>query len=352
MNTGSALGADRNNFDLLRLSFAVAVAAYHLPLLAGWDTSLTQPDGALSVAAEIAVQGFFVISGYLVYASLRRSSLRTYAEKRVRVVVVCALAAVAFEPAARADLAGVATYLGWNLALLNFMAPTLPGVFAENAITAVNGALWTIKIEVMFYIILPALVWMLDRAGKARWWVVGAVYIGAEAWRAGFAAAGHPSLAVQLPGQMSFFVVGVALEMVRNRVRLAPMVPLAGAAFIAGSILTPALEPLRAAGLGALVIWLARGAPFMLDAARFGDLSYGIYIVHFPIIQTMIALKLFPGQPVVFGLAAAVLIVAAALVLWRVVEQPMLRPDSPYRHRTSKSGRTDFAPEATRDRTV
>ena len=66
------------------------------------------------------------------------------------------------------------------------MEPNLPGVFAGNTVTEVNGALWTLKIEVMFYLILPLLVWLLRFAGRYAWVAFILIYAGAEAWRSGF----------------------------------------------------------------------------------------------------------------------------------------------------------------------
>ena len=290
-DTGAAALSDLdNNFNLLRLAFALMVAVYHVIVLPGvpeW-AALERPT---SVLAEIGVQGFFVLSGYLVFASLERSSsLRLYAEKRVRrlypayaaTVIICALAALAIAPAAGEGLAGVAKYLGWNLVFLNFKAPELPGLFATNRFHEVNGALWTLKIEVMFYIVLPALAWLLRVAGRWRWGVVVLVYVGAEAWRLGLEAAGHSEIARQLPGQMSFFITGVAFRMARLDRRRLQMAGLIGAGLLVPSLFVSSFEPVRAAGLGAASILFATGWKRVFDAARFGDLSYGLYIVHSP----------------------------------------------------------------------
>ena len=330
----------RNNFNLLRLVFALMVVLYHsiaLPGLAGWDRA----EGWTSIGAEIGVQGFFVLSGYLVWASFERSSsLGVYAEKRARrllpgyvaVVLVCAIAALVLVPAVRNDLSALARYAGWNLTFLNFMAPDLPGVFAANRFPEINGALWTLKIEVMFYLILPILAFVLKIAGSSRWIVIVVIYVAAEAWRHLLPQQGGPmvEIARQLPGQMSFFVTGIALcawrEGINWRSALAP----AGMVLLALSLVVPQAAPLRAVGLGIVAVWLAVGIPRLFDAARFGDLSYGLYIVHFPIIQCVIAAGLFATPSVGFAVAAGASLLAA-LLLWWLVERPALRRDSAYR---------------------
>ena len=335
-----------NNFNLLRLVFALMVVIYHgviLPSAAG----STAAEGWAAILAEVGVQGFFVVSGYLVWASLKRSSsLRLYAEKRVRrlypayaaVVIACAFLAVAFVPAARADLAGVASYLGWNLVFLNFLEPGLPGVFEANRFTEINGALWTLKIEVMFYIILPVLAWLLRAAGRRRWVLIAVIYVAAEAWRWWFTrmAATEPGVWLevsrQLPGQMSFFIGGIALCAWHDKLNWRSALPLAGLALFAVSVVIREAEFVRAAGLAILVGWVAVGMPRVVDAARFGDLSYGLYLVHFPIIQTVIALGFFASSPMPGIVVAGVASLMAALLLWWMVERPALRADSLYRN--------------------
>ena len=146
-----------NNFDLLRLVFAGFVFLSHLYAL-----SLAPALEVLTlfVSSNIAVKGFFVISGYLVMMSYENSSsVREYAEKRLRriypayaaVMLVCAIAGAFFTtlPLAEYVSADLARYLAANLVFLNFLAPNLPGLFEGQPYTEVNGALWTLKIEVL-----------------------------------------------------------------------------------------------------------------------------------------------------------------------------------------------------------
>lgn len=331
----------QNNFNLLRLLFALMVVVYHaiaLPGLAGWEYA----EAWTSVGAEIGVQGFFVLSGYLVWASLERSSsLGVYAEKRARrllpayvtVVLVCAIAAIILVPAVRSDIAALGKYVGWNLAFLNFMAPGLPGVFEANRFTEINGALWTLKIEVMFYLILPLLALVLKIAGSGRWIVIAVIYVAAETWRHLLPQQGGVMVEVarQLPGQMSFFITGIALYTWREGLNWRSMLAPVGIVLLAVSLIVPQAAPLRAAGLGIVAVWLAVGIPRLFDAARFGDLSYGLYIVHFPIIQCVIAAGLFVTPWIGFAVAAGASLIAA-LLLWWLVERPALRRDSAYRN--------------------
>ena len=161
----------RNNFDLLRLLFAGSVCLVHSYDLSGLP-QLAFLGRILSPA--VAVKSFFVVSGFLIFMSYERSSsLATYARKRMRriypayftVVMLCAVGLVGVSSQGAADYFSLAwgRYVLANLVFLNFLQPGLPGVFTDNAITAVNGALWTLKIEVMFYFSVPLWVFLLRR---------------------------------------------------------------------------------------------------------------------------------------------------------------------------------------------
>ena len=153
-------GADfsRNNLDCLRLILASVVVLFHISL-----TNIPALAFDKYFSARFAVNTFFVISGLLIYRSyVRSSSVGSYFEKRVRriypayftVVVLAALALCPLSSLPVSQYFGVGfwKYLGANLVFLNFLAPSLPGVFTSNSISAVNGALWTLKIEVAFYL--------------------------------------------------------------------------------------------------------------------------------------------------------------------------------------------------------
>ncbi len=333
-----------NNFDLLRLLAALGVMALHVVHLTG------EPQLAIlaRVDNKMALSTFFVISGYLVYMSCATTpSLTQYMRKRWRriapaymaVVVLCSLLGVFIStlPASAYFGADWLRYMLANLSFLNFAHPSLPGVFTDNPFPGapVNGALWTIKVELMFYATLPIILWLVRRHGHHR--VLGLGYVFSCLWWGGFmhlagttGKAGFVELAKQMPGQLMYFLPGAWAYCERARLaRMGHSLGLMGALAIAltylwdGGTPTPGvfLYPLA---LTALVFWAANTLRPQVNASRYGDLSYGIYLTHFPVIQTLVHFGVFKASPWGgVGLALA-LVVTLALASWHLVERPMM----------------------------
>lgn len=177
-----------NNFDLLRLLFAGTVCLVHAYKLSGYQ-QLAWIEKTLSSA--VAVKAFFVVSGFLIFMSFERSSsVVSYAKKRFRriypayftVVIICAIGLISISSKGLPDYFSPAwiKYVLANLSFLNFLHPTLPGVFDTNRLQAVNGALWTLKIEVMFYLSVPLFSLLFRRFGNLL--IIAIVYIGSTAY--------------------------------------------------------------------------------------------------------------------------------------------------------------------------
>jgi len=334
----------RNNFDLLRFAFAFTVFLYHAHVLS------ERPELAVLsrwFSAEFAVQSFFVVSGYLVFMSYENSaSVKDYFSKRVlriypayfSVVGAAALggALITTFPLEDYFSAGWWRYVAANLAFLNFLAPELPGLFQSNAVHAVNGALWTLKIEVMFYVALPIIAFLCMRLG--RWQTLTALYVLSIAYALGMEHLSRETgrevyvqLARQFPGQLSYFLAGAAcyyfLDTFSRYWRWGVPVALALLLVPLPHAVDITLEP---AALGVFVAYLAVGARYLGNFGRYGDFSYGIYIVHFPVLQTLIALGLFEVNAYAGLGVATVLVLAAALASWHLVEKPFLRKSSHY----------------------
>jgi len=335
----------KNNFDLLRFVFAFTVLLFH-----GYALSR---EAALDVfarflSAELAIQGFFVVSGYLVFMSLENSrSVADYLGKRVRRIYPAYFAVVAgfallgalltTAPAAQYFSTDLVRYLVANLVFLNFLEPNLPGVFRANPMSEVNGALWTLKIEVMFYAAVPVIARLAVRVGRGR--TLLALYLLAAAYVVGmdwlYRRTGNGLYLVlqrQLPGQLGFFLAGAACYYYADAVaaRWRWIVPSAALAIVAAQVWWPLAVFVLPAAVGALVVYAALGVRHLGNFGKYGDLSYGIYILHFPVIQWLVSLGLYRESP--FGALAATIVVVLALAFasWHLVEKPFLRKTSHY----------------------
>lgn len=299
----------------------------------------------LATMAELSIQGFFIVSGALVFGSYERSrGLADYAGKRVRrlypaylvVILVPAIVAGFVSIQASEDVAGIVRYIGANLIFLNFLEPNLPGLFEGQRFTEVNGALWTLKIEVMFYMVLPVIAWVLSRLGRFWWVGVAGLVLGAMVWKETMLALDVSygvQLARQLPGQMMFFAAGIALWKVWDVARASARLWFClGAIALCLSLFVPGLEALRVLGLTGLIAGVAFSPGPALNVAGWGDVSYGVYIVHFPIVQALVSLGAFSALGVWGGLLlSTILVFGTSYMLWWFIEKPALRQDSHYR---------------------
>jgi len=353
MTKGNSL--KHNNFDLLRLIFAAGVVLVHSYDLTG---ARTLESLHFLINSETMVQGFFIISGFLIVMSYEKSrSLRDYFERRFRriypaylVVVLLGLVLGAFFTTLPLKgfftAKGTFIYTVSNLLFMNFVKPDLPGVFGANSMHAINGALWSLKIEVMFYLCVPAIVWLVRK--YRPWKVLLTIYLLSFAYKFGldyYEAHGHfvqsignegksglfSLLGKQLFGQLTFFMAGAAAYYYRdwfgnycNLLAALSVVVLMADWYLPMGLLQPA-------ALGIFVIFLACYIPCLGNAGRFGDVSYGLYIYHFPIIQALIALGFYKAN----AWGALGITVGGALfcafLSWHLIEKRWLRPSSHYR---------------------
>jgi peptidoglycan/LPS O-acetylase OafA/YrhL len=354
-------GADfgRNNLDCLRLILAAIVALFHLFELAGIPAF---SPFIRCLSPQFAVRGFFVISGLLIYRSYTRSSsVASYFEKRARriypayftIVVLAAIALCALSslPLSHYFGAGFWKYLSANLIFLNFLAPTLPGVFTANGVTAVNGALWTLKIEVAFYLFVPILHYLCNRFGTKK--IIGAVFCLSCIWKYGFALLDsmyrtpgiytlddsrsiYAQLAAQFPSQLSYFCAGILLFLYFDSLKHH---------FLSLSCITAFLYLIDHWFTGGVldVFWIS-GIVFVFgfwryfgNFSKYGDFSYGVYIVHFPILQTLFALGLARLNPSIFLIVSISAIGLASWLMWHLVEKRFLAGSSHYREASQKT---------------
>jgi peptidoglycan/LPS O-acetylase OafA/YrhL len=313
---------DNNNFTLLRNLLALAVVFGHFKLLSG-----TPAPAFPFNLADAAVDSFFVVSGYLITGSYERTRglAPFYLRRLFRLYPLYACAVLVQTVVMMLLLPGgpfsaphsTLRYLGFNLFFMNFAQYDIGGVLSGLPNPGINPSLWTLKIEIGFYLIVPVIC-----AAVRQWrgWVLAAIFVASVAYDLVLSHLGHEVAAKQLPGQMQFFVVGMGLWMYGRQLRVHPGIAWAVCfAFLAcWTFLSPIPAGVRPCVVGAFVYCFA----VCLPASRLQfDMSYDIYLVHGPLIQTLLVLGLFSDSLAgLTGVVVAVLMIAC--VAERFVERP------------------------------
>lgn len=332
---GSALRL--RNVTELRLLFAASVVLSHA-------AALIDGNGhhwlRIILNSEAAVQGFFILSGYLVCGSYDRirAPIEFYKRRFLRIYPAYFVAVLLFIALGLAQAAALGNAVRWpelpryliaNLATLNFLQPGVGGVFAGNQVEVVNGALWSIKVEIMFYACLP-LLYALGRRLSFAALALALITLGAIWWPAlnwlGAQWGVTPPLSFkyQLPGQLHYFGLGIAL-FARSRGHLSPAVMIG--ILVWTLLLLVGLGETREA-VHALVLVAVIGTlsalPQLPDVLGGQDISYGIYLCHFPLIQLLLAAGLGQLPFLVYLAIVVLLVVGYGLASWRLVERPAL----------------------------
>ncbi|MDB5396463.1 MAG: hypothetical protein JWM91_3969 [Rhodospirillales bacterium] len=313
-----------NNFTPFRLLLALLVVLGHFKAFVG----TTSPDWPFNYAAT-AVDCFFVVSGYLVSTSFDRDPnlYRFYVRRFFRiyplylaVIVAQALILASIERAGFvANVPSMLSYLFFNAVFANFVQHDIGGgVMTALVDPSLNASLWTLKIEFGFYLILPFLWRLVERFGVTLLvgiFILSAVYYNAL-WYTG-----KYDFAKQLPGQLQYFVLGVAAYKYRDRIKLNRTsgliltIALAAAVTALQSEHPPVIFPLAVA---ALVIVATLHAPRLRMET---DISYGVYLLHAPTIQLALLFGLYrPGW--IGALAIMAIVVVLSLIVERLVERP------------------------------
>jgi len=299
----------QNNFDFLRFFFALVVAARHINVLAGINIF-----DFIAPLPSIAV--FFCISGFLTPASyIKSASIKEFYKKRARrilppyllVVFSCAIfLSVISEYSLREYFINphFFKYLFANLTFLNFLEPSLPGVFNGDTFfnSAVNGSLWTLKVEVGFYIVLPILLYFAFKI-KRKYLLLLIIYVLSILYRYILIdLSAQPGLemlrpfAHQLPGFMSFFACGIAFYFYfdffvkhKNWFFWIGFVLFVLEKIVGWGLI---FTPFALASMVFAFAYSFKGKK-LNNFGKYGDPSYGIFLYHYPIIQLAIYFGFF-----------------------------------------------------------
>jgi peptidoglycan/LPS O-acetylase OafA/YrhL len=340
------MGADRrNNFDALRLVASVSVVFSHSFLVAEgtqdheWLIRLT---GNQSILGLVGVFVFFAVSGFLVTQSFEETGdpWRFLAKRALRIFpglfVATLLSAFVLGPlvttlplGAYLSRAEPYQYAIGNT-LLDQTVHELPGVaFVNNPIgLEINGSLWTLRLEFAMYLmvlVLGLLRWLSLRTAMALLaFGIACLHFEMlyplEKWGWFF------ELLSGWGWLVGFFAAGMVLYKLRHtRIFDGRIALLAFAGLVASVPLRQFIVLFPVFGCY-LALWLALTPRLpVIPAARFGDLSYGIYIYGWPAEQAVIWLsggRAAWWQVFVLALPAAATL---AFLSWHLVERRALR---------------------------
>jgi len=325
----------RNNFDVLRFGLATMVIWSHCYALAGRPMD---PVFALTRqidAGTLAVQAFFVLSGFLITQSWDGDpDLRGFAVKRALRLVPALVVALVFGALVVGPLVtsgSVLDYLGARSTWAHFDGIALhrhlasPLLFADNPVPhQLNASLWSLRYEILCYGLVALFgVWL-----GARWTIVSPVLLGgALAGQVLLARIGVPltSVAAILVELVGCFFAGSALYVLRRRVPFNPLLAAGAATALAAAALVGGVRLIFPLAGTYLLLFLGCWRALPLQGfGRYGDFSYGLYVFAYPIQQTIVqAAGTGISMPLFFGLAFVPTLVLAALS-WHFIEAPSL----------------------------
>ncbi len=326
-----------DNFMALRFAAAVLVIYGHAYPLTG----MTAPGLLGNSVHTLAVKVFFVISGYFIAQSwlndpdfgryVRRRALRIFPGLWV-VVLLSALLVGPILTSLPLDAyfgnMGTVKYLENLFLRPNFF---LPGVF-ENTIypVAVNGSLWTLPIEFFMYLTLPTLLAFRFR----RFLMVGAL-LGTAAMSVYFTRIEIPeqplvfwsTSAVSAIEMAPYFLFGSCYRLCAPKeffnlqvaVVMMFIAPFFGGNWPASEVVTLVVLPYTVLAVG-----FAK-QPVFADFARFGDVSYGIYLYGFLVQQIVSQMIGTDGAPTMNFVISTLVTVPLGFLSWHLVERKALQ---------------------------
>lgn len=299
--------------DAIRYVLALSVIIAHFNILCGYNIPWL-------ISSATGVSGFFAMSGFLIFGSYyRQPSISQFLKSRGRrilppyffIVLLCAIGFVFIS-----DLGAIEyfsspqwwKYLVSNILFLNFIEPSLPGVFEGAAfyMSAVNGSLWTMKVEWCLYISVPivaSLLFWINKSGNRNY--IGLTFlfiiISSIAYRMLllqlFDSTGKPIyeiLSRQFLGQLAYFYIGACIyffldEFLKYKwyvfcmciimILMCDIIP------FYDIILRPITE-------SCLVLWFSLVGNWGKYISRHDNVSYDMYLFHFPIMQLAVYLEI------------------------------------------------------------
>ena len=353
----------RNNFDFVRLIAAAQVMITHgieflgVKISPFWNFIYYFP----------GVPAFFFISGFLISASWERAEyLRLFAINRVLrifpglwLVFFFSLATILIFDKSFVPQQHIGGLILWSIGQLTILQDWNPSFFRSYGAGVVNGSLWTIPVELMFYASTPLIYWIGRKLKNIDLALIVIIVLSFafQYWMMLTKQQQGPFVhqlleATPIPW-IGMFCVGVLAQ--RHIGRIYPLV--AGrfwyflATYIAFAVLSAYLPyyPLLRGRLNSvgmlnyiamigLILATAYSYRGLADRVlRRNDISYGVYIFHMPVVNVLIAIGAVGMAGLGWEIAATIL---CAALSWTFVERRALalRTRALYRRTADNSG--------------
>ncbi len=314
-------------FDYLRIVLSLAVLLWHAFAVCNFEVATALWGGPWRAVPAIILPMFFALSGYLVAGSLMRVRLHQFALLRVLRIIP----ALTFETVLTALLLGPAftvlplavyfsspEFFAYFFNIIGYIHYTLPGVFDGRML---NAQLWTIPSELECYVILmgAAAVGLTGRRHLlAALTIAGAIVATLYAF-------GGETLNPYAPlgGRVLVFsfLAGVLIFLYRDRIPY--RFDLFALSFVTAAVLLtfPKTSYLAGFPIAYATVWLGLARPPKL---AFGDLSYGVFLFHFPILQCAYQIG---GNDTPWPIYVAIVLPVTMLfacLSWYGIERPIL----------------------------
>lgn len=351
--------------DVLRAVAALLVLMFHVVALGEWQVFAEPLWGLPFRQGWIGVDLFLVISGFVITLSAARELESNpqgfrwrFMQRRLRrlvplYVLTCVVFVFLVRPEILTRPAG--QVLGLVLSHALFLQNLSPLTHGE-----INGVTWSLALEMQFYLALVLGIGALLKLGS---WRALLLLVGLSwAWRYGTTLVLKPGEATanlqfiyttQLPGTLDAFGVGIALALMVHKGqgmwarRLSPgwsncllWLGLAvGLLCLAGALLLPrpnywvhdgmvvfwrtVLALGFGAALAAVITCPLRGGGVLRPLRYLGQISYGIYLWHFPILLALLTLPGLRGGRLFAVLFAGSVLLAS--LSWHLLEKHWIR---------------------------
>lgn len=321
-----------NSFDIIRYFLSFAVLVGHFRVITGIPYYFP-------MSSVDAVHGFFILSGFLVfYSYMRNPDIRHYTERRTRrilppyvfIVTLCWMGGVLVSTLPVGEYlfsAQLWKYIVANYSFLNFIEPALPGCFQGEA---VNGSLWTMKVEILLYITVPIVYYLMKRFRPFPVFIV--IFIFSTLYNELFYYLNEKTgneifgiLKRQVGGQLLYFYSGtlvlLCFDYFRRYIKFLFPVAVLVCYFRYDVPLLIYVEPLAFA---VVLIGCAYYIKWFVFMRKFGNVAYGIYLFHFPVIQLSVWLGINEKSHILcfaFCVAGTLLL---SILSWLLLEKPIL----------------------------